>query len=56
MKNQLKSYIIHENEEWLIPLRKALKKFDVQYEEWLLNDMIKKLLIKLHQMVFFFLV
>lgn len=40
MKNQLKSYIIHENEEWLIPLRKALKKFDVQYEEWLLNDMI----------------
>ena len=40
MKNQLKSYIIHENEEWLIPLRKALNKFDVQYEEWLLNDMI----------------
>ena len=39
MKNQLKSYIIHENEEWLIPLRKALEKFDVQYEEWLLDDM-----------------
>ena len=39
MKNKLKSYIIHENEEWLIPLRKALKKFDVQYEEWLLDDM-----------------
>ena len=39
MKNKFKSYIIHENEEWLIPLRKALEKFDVQYEEWLLDDM-----------------
>ena len=39
MKNKLKSYIIHENEEWLMPLRKALEKFDVQYEEWLLDDM-----------------
>ena len=39
MKNKLKSFIIHENEEWLIPLRKALEKFDVQYEEWLLDDM-----------------
>ena len=39
MKNKLKSYIIHENEQWLIPLRKALEKFDVQYEEWLLDDM-----------------
>jgi hypothetical protein len=39
MRNKLKAYIIHENEEWLIPLRKALKKFDVQYEEWLLDDM-----------------
>ena len=39
MKTELKSYIIHENEEWLIPLRKALEKFDVQYEEWLLDDM-----------------
>ena len=39
MKNIFKSYIIHENEEWLIPLRKALEKFDVQYEEWLLDDM-----------------
>ena len=39
MKNKLKAYIIHENEEWLIPLRKALEKFDVQYEEWLLDDM-----------------
>ena len=39
MKNKLKAYIIHENEEWLIPLRKALEKFDVQYEEWLLDEM-----------------
>ena len=39
MKNKLKAYIIHENEEWLIPLRRALEKFDVQYEEWLLDDM-----------------
>ena len=39
MKNKLKAYIIHENEEWLIPLRKALEKFDIQYEEWLLDDM-----------------
>ena len=43
MKNKLKAYIIHENEEWLIPLRKALEKFDVQYEEWLLNDMTIKI-------------
>ena len=39
MRNKLKAYIIHENEEWLIHLRKALEKFDVQYEEWLLDDM-----------------
>ena len=39
MKNKLKAYIIHENEELLIPLRKALEKFDLQYEEWLLDDM-----------------
>ena len=27
-------YIIHENDEWLIPLRKELKKINAPYKEW----------------------
>ncbi|CAN5338935.1 hypothetical protein BH23BAC3_BH23BAC3_03080 [soil metagenome] len=31
-------YVIHENEEWLIPLREAFKELDVPYEEWFINE------------------
>ncbi len=34
-----KVYVIHENDEWVIPLRNAFKKLDVQYEEWFINDL-----------------
>lgn len=29
-----KVYILHENEDWLSPLRKQLKKLNVEFEEW----------------------
>ena len=29
-----KIYVIHENDEWIIPLREALKKINSPYEEW----------------------
>jgi len=32
-----KIYIIHENDEWLIPLRKSFKKIKAPYEEWHMN-------------------
>jgi len=32
MKNKI--YIIHENDEWIVPLRKELQKLDVPFEEW----------------------
>jgi len=32
MKNKI--YIIHENEEWVVPLRKELKDINVPFEEW----------------------
>ena len=31
-------YVIHENEEWLIPLREAFEELDVPYEEWFINE------------------
>jgi len=31
-------YIIHENEEWLIPLREAFQELNVPYEEWFINE------------------
>jgi len=34
-----KVYIIHENETWLIPLREALDKLGVPYEEWNIGKM-----------------
>ena len=27
-------YIIHENDEWLVPLRKSFKKINAQFKEW----------------------
>ena len=29
-----KIYVIHENDEWLIPLRKSFKKIKAPFEEW----------------------
>jgi len=34
-----KIYVIHENEDWLIPLRVAFNKLDLPYEEWFINDL-----------------
>jgi hypothetical protein len=31
-------YIIHENEEWVIPLRHTLEKIEAPYKEWFLNE------------------
>lgn len=38
MSGQSKIYIIHENSEWLPPLRAAFEKQDSLYEEWLLDQ------------------
>lgn len=32
-----KIYIIHENEEWVVPLRKELEALNLPYEEWFLS-------------------
>lgn len=34
-----KIYVIHENEDWLIPLRAAFKKLNIPYEEWFIGNM-----------------
>lgn len=31
-------YVIHENEEWLIPLREAFDELGVPYREWFINE------------------
>jgi len=31
-------YVIHENEEWLIPLREAFDELDVPYQEWFVDS------------------
>lgn len=37
--NIKKIYIIHENDDWIIPLRAAFKKLSLPYEEWFIDDM-----------------
>ena len=32
MKNKI--YIIHENDEWVVPLRRELNKINAPFEEW----------------------
>jgi len=32
MKNKI--YIIHENDEWIVPLRKELQEMNAPFEEW----------------------
>lgn len=34
----MKIYIIHENNDWVLPLRAELEKRDLPYEEWFLNE------------------
>jgi hypothetical protein len=34
----MKIYVIHENEEWIVPLRKALVERDLPYAEWHLDQ------------------
>jgi hypothetical protein len=33
-----KIYVIHENEDWVIPLRKSFEKLNLPYEEWFIDD------------------
>ncbi len=35
----MKIYVIHENEDWLVPLRAAFEKLNVPYEEWFINNL-----------------
>ena len=35
-----KIYIIHENDEWLIPLEKELENISAPYEKWHMNSML----------------
>lgn len=34
-----KIYVIHENNDWLIPLRAAFNKLNLPYEEWFIDDL-----------------
>ena len=34
-----KIYVIHENEDWVIPLRAAFKKLNLPFEEWFINKL-----------------
>ena len=36
---QPKIYVIHENNDWLIPLRSSFKTLGLPYEEWFINDL-----------------
>lgn len=33
-----KIYVIHENDDWVIPLRSAFKKLNLPYEEWFIHE------------------
>ena len=48
-----KVYIIHENEEWLTPLRLSLEKINVNYEEWLLDTKLINIEKKPPEGIFF---
>ncbi len=34
-----KIYVIHENNEWVVPLRTAFEKLNLPYEEWFIDDL-----------------
>ncbi len=34
-----KIYVIHENNDWVIPLRAGFEKLNLPYEEWFINDL-----------------
>ena len=33
-----KVYILHENSEWVVDLKRSLEDLNTPYEEWLIND------------------
>lgn len=35
----MKIYVIHENDDWVVPLRAAFEKLNLPYEEWFINDL-----------------
>lgn len=37
---EYKVYIIHENEQWITPLKKAFDQLGTRYENWFINDKI----------------
>lgn len=37
-ERDMKIYVIHENNEWVVPLRKAFEERDLPYEEWFLDQ------------------
>ena len=38
MENKI--YIIHENEQWIRPLKEEFDQLDANYEDWFINDKI----------------
>ncbi|MEX0649347.1 MAG: hypothetical protein WEA56_01590 [Balneolaceae bacterium] len=36
--NQPAVYVIHENEEWVLPLREAFEEQNIPYKEWFVNE------------------
>jgi len=34
-----KIYVIHENDDWVVPLRAAFEKLNLPYEEWFIDDL-----------------
>lgn len=35
----MKIYVIHENDDWVVPLRAAFEKLNLPYEEWFIDDL-----------------
>ncbi|MFT4762442.1 MAG: hypothetical protein ACI9LN_004428, partial [Saprospiraceae bacterium] len=34
-----KIYVIHENEDWVLPLRAAFNQLNLPYEEWFVDNL-----------------
>jgi len=48
-----KIYVIHENDDWVIPLRAAFKKLKLPFEEWFIDDLILDLNSKPPEGIFY---
>ena len=46
-KQMKKAYIIHENDEWIEPLRIYLRRLQVPFEEWHMDRLVIKALTAL---------